>query len=252
MSRADVWRLVPVLAAFAALALFPLFGSSFYAQLVLKIMIFAIFALSLELLVGQTGLVSLGHAAFFGIAAYVTVLMTKADITSLWLVLPAALFATAAYAVAVGALSLRTKGIYFIMITLAFAQMAYFVFHDTPVGGGSDGIYLMGAPVLQLGGVTLLDLGHGPTLYYVCTGSADRDLRLPRGDAAQPLRPRARRHQGQRAAHARGRLSHLRLQARRLRAVGGACRRGGLPVRGEGRPRQPRAAVVALQRRRCC
>jgi branched-chain amino acid transport system permease protein len=167
MSRADVWRLVPVLVAFAALALFPLFGSSFYAQLVLKIMIFAIFALSLELLVGQTGLVSLGHAAFFGIAAYVTVLMTKADITSLWLVLPAALFVTAAYAVAVGALSLRTKGIYFIMITLAFAQMAYFVFHDTPVGGGSDGIYLMGAPVLQLGSATLLDLGHGPTLYYV-------------------------------------------------------------------------------------
>jgi branched-chain amino acid transport system permease protein len=79
---------------------------------------------------------------------------------------PLAMGAAAAYAVVVGALSLRTRGVYFIMVTLAFAQMAYFVFHDTKVGGGSDGIFLYVKPVLAVGTTTLLDLGERVPFYY--------------------------------------------------------------------------------------
>ena len=151
-----------VVLAFAALALFPLVAGKFGVDLVTKIMVFAVFALSLELLVGATGLVCFGQAAFFGIGAYATVLLSPANEPAAlaWL-LPACVLAAAAYALAVGALSLRTKGVYFIMVTLAFAQMAYFVVHDTPLGGGTDGIYLNAKPVL--GG--LLDLDQPLVLY---------------------------------------------------------------------------------------
>jgi branched-chain amino acid transport system permease protein len=156
-----------LLAALLLLAVFPAFGAKFYVDLAVKIMILAIFALSLELLVGQTGLVSFGHAAFFGIAAYVAALASPANgPASLWFVLPAAIGATAAYAVAVGALSLRTRGVYFIMITLAFAQMAYSVVHDTPAGGGTDGIYLYFRPDASIGGWQPFDLDEGHTFYY--------------------------------------------------------------------------------------
>nr|WP_245845054.1 branched-chain amino acid ABC transporter permease [Noviherbaspirillum humi] len=142
-------------------------------DLSMKIMAYGILALSLELLVGTTGLVSLGHAAFFGIAAYATV-MLSAPLTSTpsigWL-LPASMACAGLYALVVGALSLRTKGVYFIMVTLAFAQMAYFVFHDTNFGGGSDGIYLNAKPELALFGATLIDLNDRMHLYYFTLGS---------------------------------------------------------------------------------
>ena len=164
--RSLVLRAVPLLVALAALVAFPAFGGKFYLDLAVKIMILAIFALSLELLVGQTGLVSFGHAACYGIAAYVAAMLSpKTEAASLWLVLPAAVGAAAAYALAVGALSLRTRGVYFIMITLAFAQMAYYVFHDTPVGG-SDGIYLYFRPDASVLGWRPFDLDAGHTFYY--------------------------------------------------------------------------------------
>jgi branched-chain amino acid transport system permease protein len=164
---ASLLRAAPLLLALVLLAVFPAFGAKFYVDLAVKIMILAIFALSLELLVGQTGLVSFGHAAFFGIAAYVAALLTpKSEAASLWLLLPAAVGAAAAYALAVGALSLRTRGVYFIMITLAFAQMAYYVFHDTPIGGGSDGIYLYFRPDASILGWRPFDLEAGHAFYY--------------------------------------------------------------------------------------
>ena len=151
-----------VVLAFAALALWPLVAGRFGIDLVTKIMVYAVFALSLELLVGKTGLVCFGQAAFFGIGAYATVLLSPAAEPAglLWL-LPLCVLAAAGYALVVGALSLRTKGAYFIMVTLAFAQMAYYVVHDTPLGGGTDGIYLNARPAL--GG--LLDLGQPLVLY---------------------------------------------------------------------------------------
>lgn len=168
----SVARLVPVLVAFALLAVFPSFGAQFYVDLAAKVMILAIFAMSLEVLVGQTGLISFGHAAFFGIGAYAAALVTgKVELASLWLVMGAALVASALFALAVGALSLRTKGVYFIMITLAFSQMAFFVFHDTAVGGGSDGIYLYYKPALTLGSTVLVDFEKGPAMYWLTLGT---------------------------------------------------------------------------------
>ncbi len=162
------WRAALLPAAVAVvLAVLPAVLTPYTQDLVVKIAVFAIFALSLELLVGVTGLVSLGHAAFLGIGAYVTVLATgDGDARSvLWLV-PLAVLCAAAYALFVGALSLRTKGVYFIMVTLAFAQMAYFVFHDTKLAGGSDGIFLYAKPVLAVAGKTLLNLDDKRHLYY--------------------------------------------------------------------------------------
>src|SRR6476469_5724190 len=168
MTRPAVLRVAPLAGALLLLAAFPLVGGAFYVDLVLTTMILAIFALSLELLVGRTGLVSFGHAAFFGIAAYATALLSpQNEASSIAWLLPAAVVISALAALGIGALSLRTRGIYFIMVTLAFAQMAYFVFHDMKFAGGSDGRYLYVKPVLAIGRVTLIDLDRPLTLYYV-------------------------------------------------------------------------------------
>ena len=161
MQRALPWiALVLLLAAPAVL-------TPYTYDLLVKIMVLAIFALSLEMLVGMTGLVSLGHAAFFGLGAYTTVLLSpEYDPGHAALLLAAAVGAAALYALFVGALSLRTKGVYFIMVTLAFAQMAYFVFHDTKVGGGTDGIYLNVRPVAGA-----FDAGNKTHLYYGVTAA---------------------------------------------------------------------------------
>lgn len=135
----------PLICAFA-LALISPFLDSYLSDLIVKAMILSIFSLSLHLLVGMTGLVSLGHAAFYGVGAYVTVLASDGGGGNLLWLAFLSMASAAAYALLVGALSLRTRGAYFIMVTLAFAQMAYFVFHDTPVGGGSDGIFLYVRP----------------------------------------------------------------------------------------------------------
>ena len=164
MNTIDRSKAAFVAACFAALALLPWLAGSYGVDLVTKIMVYAVFALSLELLVGATGLVCFGQAAFFGIGAYAAVLLSPAsEAASLLWLLPACIMAAALYALAVGALSLRTKGVYFIMVTLAFAQMAYYVVHDTPLGGGTDGIYLTMKPVLG----TWLDLDGALSLYYL-------------------------------------------------------------------------------------
>ena len=131
------------MAALVALVALPAVLSPYTQDLVLKIAVYAIFALSLELLVGMTGLVSLGHAAFLGIGAYVAVLASRdgAAAPLQWL-LPASVAAAACYALFVGMLCLRTKGVYFNMVKLAAAQMADVLLDDTKVGGGSDGIFL--------------------------------------------------------------------------------------------------------------
>ncbi len=143
---ASTWRACAVpLACALLLALAGPWWSDYLSGLVVKTMILALFALSLQLLVGGTGLVSLGHAAFMGLGAYAAVLAAGRD-AGLPAMLGWALLASGGYALAVGLLSLRTRGIYFIMVTLAFAQLAYFVFHDSDIGGGSDGLYLMARP----------------------------------------------------------------------------------------------------------
>jgi len=156
---------VPLIALVVLLAL-PAMLTPYTQDLVVRIAIYAIFALSLELLVGMTGLVSLGHAAFLGIGAYAAVLLSGDSGAPLLKVLVIGVAAAAAYALFVGALSLRTRGVYFIMVTLAFAQMAYFVAHDTKLGGGSDGIFMYVKPVLEIGGATLINLDDRRHLYF--------------------------------------------------------------------------------------
>ncbi|WP_322998131.1 branched-chain amino acid ABC transporter permease [Castellaniella sp.] len=156
----------PILIACCVLAALPWIASEYYTGLAIKIMIYGLFAMSLQLLVGGAGLVSLGHAAFFGAGAYATALLApESGAGNFFILIPCVLAAALAYAAITGALSLRTRGIYFIMITLAFAQMAYYVFHDTQFGGGSDGIYLYFRPEWRLGDWTLLNVDEPRTFY---------------------------------------------------------------------------------------
>jgi branched-chain amino acid transport system permease protein len=162
-----LWMRSLLAACVGALLLFPLTDSVYYTQLFTKIMILSIFAMSLDLLVGYTGLVSLGHAAFFGLAGYVLALMSpQYAAANLLTTLPAALAASALVALAIGLLVLRTSGIYFIMVTLAFAQMLYYLFHDTRLGGGSDGIYINVKPALSIGGWAPFTLESKIAFYY--------------------------------------------------------------------------------------
>ena len=123
-----------------AVALMPLWASGYHVQLASTALVAAMFALSLQLLVGAAGMVSLGHAAFFGIGAYAVHLLPAG--LSILFSLPASALLAAAAALPVGALSLRTRGFFFLMTTLAFGQMLFFLFHDTPLGGGKDGVFV--------------------------------------------------------------------------------------------------------------
>ncbi|MEO8738746.1 MAG: branched-chain amino acid ABC transporter permease [Casimicrobiaceae bacterium] len=190
--------LLALLMAAVLLALFPLTAEKFYLQLVTKIMIVSIFVLSLDLLVGYTGLVSLGHAAYFGVAAYTLALAAPtSDPANFWLTLPLALGASALAALVIGALVVRTAGVYFIMVTLAFAQMVYFFFHDTRVAGGSDGIYVNVRPDTFVPG---FDLSSDTHFYYMVLALLigvyallARLIRSPFGRALQGIRVNERR-----------------------------------------------------------
>jgi len=138
------WRgWVALAAGTALLAALPYFATPYYVGLVTTAMIAAMLALAVHLLVGATGLVSLGHGAFYGLAAYAVYLISPDGAAlPIWQTLPAAMVVAGAAALAVGALALRTRGFFFLMVTLAFGQMIFFVFHDTKLGGGTDGAYL--------------------------------------------------------------------------------------------------------------
>ena len=151
-----------------ALLAFPFVGTDFYTQMVTRMMILGIFAMSLDLLQGVTGLVSLGHAAYFGLAGYVLAfVMPQSEAISLWWSLPLAVLASGLAALVIGFFVVRTHGIYFIMVTMAFAQMVFFLFFDNRALGGSDGIYVYFRPTVALGSITLLDLDNKVSLYYL-------------------------------------------------------------------------------------
>jgi branched-chain amino acid transport system permease protein len=151
-----------------ALLVFPWVGTDFYTQMVTRMLIMAIFAMSLDLLQGVTGLVSLGHAAYFGLAGYALAFITPQDVAvSLWWTLPVAVLASALAALIIGFFVVRTHGIYFIMVTMAFAQMVFFLFFDNKALGGSDGLYINFKPSAQILGFTLFDLDNKISFYYV-------------------------------------------------------------------------------------
>jgi branched-chain amino acid transport system permease protein len=150
-----------------ALAAFPFVGTDFYTQMVTRMMIMAIFAMSLDLLQGVTGLVSLGHAAYFGLAGYALAFLTPQGApVSLWWTLPVAVLASGAAALVIGFFVVRTHGIYFIMVTMAFAQMVFYLFFDNKVLGGSDGLYINFKPSAAVFGWLPFDLDNKLTLYY--------------------------------------------------------------------------------------
>ncbi|HZN99938.1 MAG TPA: branched-chain amino acid ABC transporter permease [Burkholderiales bacterium] len=138
-------------------------GQPFYLDLARRIMILAIAAVSLNLILGYGGLVSFGHAAYLGIGAYTVGIMGFYGITSGWLQWPVAIGASALVALAIGAVSIRTSGIYFIMITLAFTQMLYYLGISLEEYGGDDGMRLKAKS--QFSG--LIDLRDPVAFYYL-------------------------------------------------------------------------------------
>lgn len=172
-------RLGP-LAAMAALALLGLLppllealGLDFYIGVATRVLIFAIAAASLNLILGEGGLVSFGHAAFLGLGAYTVGILMDAGIGSAWIAWPAAMLVSGLAAALVGAVSLRTRGVYFIMITLAFAQMFYYLMVSLKAYGGEDGLALA-----QRSALPGLDLQQDAQLYWVVLALAAAALAL--------------------------------------------------------------------------
>jgi branched-chain amino acid transport system permease protein len=157
-----------VAAVLAVVALVPVYatltGNYFLMSLFARIVILAIAAVSLNLIMGFGGMVSFGHAAYLGIGGYAIGILAKEGIDSGFLQWPLALAASALFAVAVGALSLRTRGVYFIMITLAFAQMVYYVAIGLDRYGGDDGMTIYKRS--QFG--ELINLSNKTAFYYLC------------------------------------------------------------------------------------
>jgi branched-chain amino acid transport system permease protein len=151
----------------ALLLAFPLaaqyWDQLFYVSFATRILIYALAATSLNLILGYGGMVSFGHAAFLGAGAYTVGILMTEGVASAWVSWPLAMLVSALFALVIGAISLRTRGVYFIMITLAFAQMMYYVFVSLRAYGGEDGMNLTSRSRLGFG----LSLADDPTFYYV-------------------------------------------------------------------------------------
>jgi branched-chain amino acid transport system permease protein len=163
--RIDAKRMIVAL-GLVALALVPPVSAAlaqpFYPDLFTRIMIFAIAALSLDLMLGYGGMVSFGHAAYLGIGSYAVGILSHYGITDGVIHFAAAILASVLAATFIGAVSLRTSGVYFIMITLAFSQMIYFLGVSLSVYGGDDGMNIKDHSNFW----GLLDLDNASTLYY--------------------------------------------------------------------------------------
>jgi branched-chain amino acid transport system permease protein len=147
LSRAFSWRVALVWAMLALLPALP-FMSKFYLLLAFDALLFGAIAMSLDLLMGYTGLVSFGHAAFFGLGAYASAVLLERGILSLWVCLLCAILVVGLYALVVSFFSTTRRGIYFALLTLIFAEVVYTFFRYTQTFGGSDGIQGVAAPRL--------------------------------------------------------------------------------------------------------
>ncbi len=185
----------PVLAFFVVFAIFPWVVP--YRSLAAQVLIYGLFALGFNLLYGYTGLLSFGSAAYWGLGAYGTgIALAKLKITSLWLALGIGLGAAGVGGALVGLFCLRRRGIYFAMLTLAFAQLLYFVgFHLADWTGGDDGLRGISVPPLSLFGALTIPLDTSTRFYYfalVIVGLAvaglDRILKSPFGAVLQAIR----------------------------------------------------------------
>ncbi len=161
-------RNVAIVALLLALVLLPVYvelgGSRFLLTLFTRILILAMAAVSLNLILGYGGMMSFGHAAYLGIGGYAVGMLAHEGVLSGFVQWPVALLASALFALVIGALSLRTRGVYFIMITLAFAQMAYYVVAGLARYGGDDGLTIYKRSQF----VAPLDLSNKVQFYYLC------------------------------------------------------------------------------------
>jgi branched-chain amino acid transport system permease protein len=152
----------------ALLALLPFYasvtGNYFLMSMFTRILILAMAAVSLNLIMGFGGMVSFGHAAYIGIGGYVVGILAKEGIGSGFVQWPLALAVSGLFALGVGALSLRTRGVYFIMITLAFAQMVYYVAIGLDRYGGDDGLTIHKRSTFD----GVIDLSNRTLFYYLC------------------------------------------------------------------------------------
>jgi branched-chain amino acid transport system permease protein len=155
------WLLLGALAALPPVL--QVIGQEFYTVVAVRMLIFGIAAASLNLILGFGGLVSFGHAAYVGLGAYTVGILMDAGVTSAWVAWPAAMAVSALAAAVIGAVSLRTRGVHFIMITLAFAQMFYFLAVSLKAYGGDDGLPLAQRSLIAAG----LDLKDDATFYWV-------------------------------------------------------------------------------------
>ena len=205
---------VAIFFLFAVLPLFAAFSAEAYVLgLVTRVMIFAIAALALDLLIGYGALVSFGHAAFVGLGAYAVGILTSHGINDALISLPVALGVSALFALATGIVCLRTKGVYFIMITLAFGQMAYFTASSLAPYGGDDGLTIRMRSTLA--GFPIFNGDR--SLYYICLRLPARRVSLVPRACRLALRPRLSRRARESAARRHHRLRGLSLSARRLR-----------------------------------
>jgi len=188
---------ITIFVVFAVLPLFAVFTAEAYVlSLVTRVMIFSIAALALDLLIGYGALVSFGHAAFVGLGAYAIGILSSHGITETLIALPVALIVSVLFAYLTGIVCLRTKGVYFIMITLAFGQMAYFTASSLAPYGGDDGLTIRVRSTLA--GFPIF--GNDRSLYYISFACllgayllcraivASRFGRVYRGARENPLR----------------------------------------------------------------
>jgi branched-chain amino acid transport system permease protein len=163
-------RTAVVAGLLAGLALLPVYaalsGNAFALTLFTRIVILALAATSLNLILGYGGMVSFGHAAYLGIGGYSIAILAHEGITSGFVQWPVALLASALFALVIGSLCLRTRGLYFIMITLAFAQMIFYVFAGLDRYGGDDGLTIYSRSNFD----GLIDLNAKTQFYYLCLG----------------------------------------------------------------------------------
>ncbi len=168
MSGTFTFRNAVIAALLLFLVLLPLYvmltDDRFMLTLFTRIVILAIAAVSLNLILGYGGMMSFGHAAYLGIGGYMVAVLCFEGVQSGFVQWPAALVTSALFALVVGALSLRTRGVYFIMITLAFAQMAYYLASGMARYGGDDGLSLDTRSTFA----GLVDLSNKTTFYYIC------------------------------------------------------------------------------------
>jgi branched-chain amino acid transport system permease protein len=159
-----------LLACIAALFVaLPFFVGPYGVKFATRLIILSIFVVSLDFLLGLAGLVSFGHAAFFGVGAYAVFFVSSDEgAANVFVALGAGVALAAVCALAIGAFACLTRGFYFIMVTLAAGQMMFSLFHDTDIAKGSDGAYINVKPDLTIAGHTLIDFDDRKTFFYVC------------------------------------------------------------------------------------